>query len=219
MTFFIDFLRAYNYILSKHMLMRIINKAIDKRPIEFFAKDEAGNDIQIKLGYYQFVFTPTKEKTRTININGRRGNIFIDFEEKPDYAEHFKPYTQADLDRIKAILDGKVETKNPITSNSVQANMNANEVKNQMIEEIQGIDPYEALNVAKLAEGVPSMQDDLQATFDEELKKAGFEDEPEIPKEEEKPKKKYNYKKKPGRPKKRGRPKKKNPRGRPPKKK
>jgi len=200
--------------------MRIVSKALDRRPIDFFAKDEAGNDISISLGYHQFIFTPTNEKTRTINILGRRGNIFIDFEEKPDFAEYFKAYTVADLDRIKAILNGELKPTTSTATNSVQVEMDANEAKNQMIEEIQNADPYEALNVAKLAEEIPAAIPSLQDIFANDLSESGFEDD-EIEEviEEEKPKKKIASKKGPGRPKKRGRPKKKNPRGRPPKKK
>lgn len=216
MAFFIDFYKVYNYIILKHILMRIVSKALDRRPVEFFAKDESGNDISIKLGYHQFVFTPTKEKTRTININGRRGNLFIDFEEKPDFAEFFKPYTVADLERTKAILNGEIKPIAPTASNSVQANMDANEVKNQMIDEIENSDPYEALNVAKLAEEIPAPENDLQDIFANDLEEAGFEED-QVEEVEDKPKKRTSSKKGPGRPKKRGRPKKKNPRGRPPK--
>lgn len=202
--------------------MRIVNKALDKRPIEFFVKDEAGNDISIKLGYYQFVFTPTKEKTRTINIHGRRGSIFIDFQDKPDFAEYFKPYTTGDLERIKAIIDGAIPSKQPNTSNKAQTDTNANTVKDQMVKEIVNTNPYDDLNIEKMAEEIPPMEYNLQDLFDQDLSEAGFEDEAEVEEEVQKkdpPKKKPSSKKGPGRPKKRGRPKKKKPRGRPPKKK
>ena len=200
--------------------MRIVSKALDRRPIEFFAKDEAGNDISISLGYHQFIFTPTNEKTRTINILGRRGNIFIDFEKRPDFAEYFKPYTVADLERIKAILSGELKPAVTTAANSAQANMDAHEAKSQMIEEIQSADPYETLNVSKLSEEIPVAVPNLQGMFANDLSELGFEeDEIEEFDEEEKPKKKTTSKKGPGRPRKRGRPKKKNPIGRPPKKK
>ena len=71
------------------MIIYNIREGID---VQLYLKDLDGSDIGVFLKSGQFVFSPTKEKTKSINLQGIKRNIGIVEQAKPADAEFFLAY-------------------------------------------------------------------------------------------------------------------------------
>lgn len=75
--------------------MKITNISIHKTDITLIAADNNKLPVEFTIKYGEFAFTPTNEKTRSINIHGAKKNIGISFdEEKPSNLDFFKSYSE-----------------------------------------------------------------------------------------------------------------------------
>jgi hypothetical protein len=74
--------------------MMIIYNIREDIDVQIYLKNIDGSDINIFLKPGQFVFSPTDEKTKSINLQGIKRNIGIVMEEKPLDAEYFIIYDQ-----------------------------------------------------------------------------------------------------------------------------
>ncbi len=77
--------------------MKIINISHTGMEIGLAVNDGNGNPKEVILKSGCFIFTPTNEKTRAINLHGSKRNLAVTEDSKPDHLEYFENYTDADL--------------------------------------------------------------------------------------------------------------------------
>ncbi len=77
--------------------MKIINISHTGMDIGLSVNDGSGNPKEIVLKTGCFVFTPTNEKTRAINLHGSKRNLAVNEDEKPDHLDYFENYKESDL--------------------------------------------------------------------------------------------------------------------------
>ena len=77
--------------------MKIINISHTGMEIGLAVNDGHGNPKEVKLKSGCFIFTPTNEKTRAINLHGAKRNLAVTEDAKPDHLEYFINYTNSDL--------------------------------------------------------------------------------------------------------------------------
>ena len=125
--------------------MKIFN--ISKSSIQLYLKDKDGTDATVLLQVGEFVFSPTNEKTKSINLHGLKKNIGLSIEDKPEYLEYFKPYKEHDIiiatsEEIisKDVLNIDVDNLDKIdVINSDYSSINIEDLKDNVLELDNGI--------------------------------------------------------------------------------
>lgn len=187
--------------------MKITNISVHKIDIPLVLKDADGSDVTVNLKYDQVTFTPTNEKTRTVNMHGVKRNIGVSFDDKPDHLEYFKPYYKNEME-VPVKVEEKVKVLSEPVSESLQDLMNF-EAK---IKDIDTEDKSEVL-FEKSKEAIGADEDQLYADLNLDAIKESVKE--YVEESKPKPKRTTKSKRGPGRPKKRGPKPKKKPVGRP----
>lgn len=194
-----------SFLLNFKQKMKILNITTNKISLPLSVKDVDGTNVFVTLEHDEFIFTPTEEKTRSVNLHGFKKNIGVTFDEKPGHLEYFVTYTKSDLSvkEKEVVIESGVSTE----TTSLQDSINLDSI----LKNVEKEDEENLFDKSKESIGVN--EEELYSDLNlDEIKKSVEE----YATEEPKPKPKRSRSKKgPGRPKKRGpKPKKKSP-GRP----
>jgi len=95
--------------------MKIINTT-KGHDISLYLKDVDGSENGVLIKPNHFVYSPTDERTKSINLHGIKRNIGISSDEKPDHLDYFVPYTEDQL--INIPKKNSLQTLNTDTLNS-----------------------------------------------------------------------------------------------------
>lgn len=210
--------------------MRITNISSHKLDVQLVVKNEDGSDVEFLLKYGQTAFTPTNQKTRTVNMHGAKRHIGVSFEdEKPEHLEFFIGYYDSELESesnteskpevatentpkapVKAVNDpvANTESKSESNTESLQDLMDFE----SKIKDIDTEDKSEVL-YQKSKEAIGADEEQLYSELNLDAIKESVKE--YIEEDKPKPKPKSKSKRGPGRPKKRGPKPKKKPVGRP----
>lgn len=190
----------------------IIYNNTNNQDIALYVRDDAGGDQFIKLPPRHFIYTPTDEKTRSVNFHGLKKNIGVEFgTQKPEFAQYFIPYTKEFIDKKKEEEKQKKQKNEENEENEKKeecssfSNSHSNENANDLIssKEIENsYNPYEELYLNSLKEDKEN--NDKEEKEDEEKRnKKNSSPRKKGPGRPRKPGRKPKPKK-PGRPRKRG---------------
>jgi len=86
--------------------MKIIN-ITKNSTISIYINDVDGSEVGVTLKSNNFVYSPTNERTKSINLHGIKKNLGILNEDKPIYLDFFVVYTQASRDAAELEYERK----------------------------------------------------------------------------------------------------------------
>ena len=104
--------------------MKIIN-ITKNSSISLYLKDVDNSEVGVTLKSNEFVYSPTDEKTKSINLHGIKKNLGLLEEDKPVYLDFFVVYTQVSMEESeisyerKKIIARDTVVKEDVNSNDI----------------------------------------------------------------------------------------------------